>query len=287
MVRYAMERFLYRLSISKYQDIFILKGAMLLEIYLNTSIRTTKDIDFLMFGYFDTGAVKQMITEVCEILLDDGLRFDIEGIAVTEAGADRPYPGFGVSVPARLGAASVNFAVDIAFGEAVTPRAIRVKYPSLLGYPQPEVRVYPLETIVAEKFQAMVLFGVGNRRMKDYYDLWAIAQNCELDGALLTLALSATFARRATKLPEKIPQGLTESFYANKQKKQNWQAFLKTYSLRKSLSLEAICQNVAALVMPAVEICIAGEECNLVWKSAEWRSGDDSADNFSEPENTE
>jgi predicted nucleotidyltransferase component of viral defense system len=270
MIRFAMERFMFRLSVSKYRNNFILKGAMLLGIYVPNAVRTTKDVDFLVFGEFTPESVKRMLAEVCAIPQDDGLTFDAAGIKVVETGNDRPYPGFQASVPAYLGSARSSFGLDIAFGEAVTPAPPRIKFPTMLGFPEPELRVYPLPTVVAEKFQAMVYLGLGNKRMKDYYDLWTIAQNCELYGAELQAAIKATFERRSTAIPAVTPQGLGETFYNAKRQKQEWREFLQTYSLRKSLSFEEICLRVQDLVMPVAEACVNGVDFNAVWRPSAW-----------------
>lgn len=271
LIRFTMERFLYRLSVSEYRDVFILKGAMLLEVYLHTALRTTKDVDFLMYGDFSADSVKRMLGEACAIDYDDGLIFDGGGIKVAPAGKDRQYPGFQAEIPASLGDTRSSFGIDIAFGEAVTPKAARITYPSMLEFPAPEIRVYPLPTIIAEKFEAMVHNGLGNRRMKDYYDLWAVAQNCELEGAVVQAAILATFGRRGTAVPNKIPQGIGEGFYNAKRKKQEWKEFLRTYGLRKSLSFEEVCLCVQSLVMPVAEACAAGADFTSAWRPAGWR----------------
>ncbi len=274
MIRFTMERFIYRLSVSKYRNNFILKGAMLLGIYVPNAVRTTKDVDFLMFGEFTAHSVKQMLAEVCAISQDDGIIFDPNGIKVVETGkgTDRPYPGFQAGIPAYLGSARSSFGLDIAFGEVVTPDPPRIKYPSMLNFPEPELRVYPLPTVIAEKFQAMVYNGLGNKRMKDYYDLWTVGQNCEVIGPELQAAIRATFERRGTTIPTKIPQGLGEAFYTAKRKKQEWREFLQTYSLRKSLSFEEICLGVQSLVMPVAEACVNEADFDAVWEPAAWRN---------------
>lgn len=276
LMRFAMERFLYRLSASRYGDDFILKGAMLLEVYLHTALRTTKDMDFLVQGEFSVDSVRRMLAEVGAIAQDDGLVFDAKGVKVVAAGGERPYPGFQAEIPAMLGDARCGFGMDLAFGEVVTPDARRIVYPSMLQFPAPKVRVYPLPTIIAEKFEAMVHNGRGNRRMKDYYDLWAIGKDCTLDGPVVRAAFLATFGRRGTAMPTKIPQGLGEAFYGAKGKKQEWKEFLRTYGLRKSLSFEDVCLNVQSLVMPVAEACAGGAEFNYVWRQTGWIAVEDS-----------
>ncbi len=156
MNRYAVERFLFRLGRSHYVERLILKGAMLLMVYLPGTARTTRDADFLAFGQLTSQSLKSILAEVCADEQDDGLAFNTSAIAVEVAGGDREYPGYTAIIPARLGHANCDIHLDIGFGQAVEPPARRIDYPTILPMPRPRIRAYALETIIAEKFQAII-----------------------------------------------------------------------------------------------------------------------------------
>ena len=152
LVRYSVERFLYRLGLSPYRSKFVLKGALLLAIYVPNEYRSTGDGDLLAQGHFTPERLLHLFQEVCAIYYDDGLIFDSIAIEIRDAGADREYPGYVVVIPANLGASKCNVRLDIGFGQAVTPSPHLVDYPSLLDLPKPRLRIYPLETVVVRSF---------------------------------------------------------------------------------------------------------------------------------------
>ena len=190
LTRYGLERFLYRLSQSKYRDRFILKGAMLFTLWGDHAHRQTRDVDFL------------------------------------------------------------------GFGDAVTPEPEQVEYPTLLEYPAPCLRAYPRETVVAEKYQAVVNLGIANSRMKDFYDLWIMAHQFDFDGLTLSKAIRNTFARRQTTLQKQTPSGLSSTFYSDKQKNLQWNAFLRKGMLLSTSSppsLEEVCELLETFLMPPTQ----------------------------------
>ena len=117
--------------------------------------------------------------------------------------------------------------VDVGFGDAVTPKAKKETLPTILDLPAPKIKIYPKETIIAEKFEAMVKLGIGNSRMKDFWDVRYLIKEFEFDGALLQKAIRATFANRQTPLPQNLPLALTEEFAANPFIISRWSAFIK------------------------------------------------------------
>lgn len=268
--RYAIERFLYRLGRSRYADQLILKGAMLLAVHIPYAYRSTRDADFLGFGRFTPQALKQMLAEICADEQDDGLTFDVSGTTVQAAGADREYPGYTVVIPTRLAEASCDIKVDIGFGEAVVPPAQRLAYPTILPMPRPDIRVYPLVTIVAEKFQALVGLGMSNSRMKDFHDLSQISRHCSLDGALLADAIRATFERRMTPVPNATPIGLTEAFHGSKRKRSEWLIFLRRHSLPRRLALADACKDIECFLIPVAQAIVAGKGPGGTWRDARW-----------------
>lgn len=159
------------------------------------------------------------------------------------------YGGVRVRMTATIAGARVPIQVDVGFGDAITPKPIEVEYPALLDAPPPRLLAYPPETVVAEKFEALVTLGVANSRMKDFYDLWMIAQTFQFDRALLASALRRTFERRRTPWPAETPTGLSEAFAADK--KAQWRAFLGRERLGAAPeAFSHIIENFRSLLLP-------------------------------------
>ncbi len=231
LVRYATERFLYRLSVSHHAHSFVLKGAMLYATWMAGSsrdlYRPTRDIDFLGFGDRSQDELKRMITEICETPVnDDALRFDTESISIEDIRGDQEYPGQRIQLISYLGNARINLQVDVGFGDVVTPQAIQIEFPTILEMPNPKIRAYTPESVVAEKLDAIVQLGMANSRMKDYYDLWKMPQSMTFDGTTLVNAIKNTFQRRKTQTPDRSPVGISDDFAADRSKQAQWNGFL-------------------------------------------------------------
>jgi predicted nucleotidyltransferase component of viral defense system len=226
LTRYANERLLYRLAQSRYQGSFILKGATLFTLWTGHPHRATRDVDLLGVGDPSEGRIRDMFGEVIALeVADDGVEFDAGSLAVGPIREDQEYGGARVEMVARVTAARVRLQIDVGFGDAVTPPPVRMDLPVLLDFPMPRLLVYPRETVVAEKLDAIVQLGTANSRMKDFYDLFVLARGFEFDGALLVRAIRATFERRKTPLPAELPTGLTNEFATDPGKATQWMAF--------------------------------------------------------------
>ena len=211
--RFAVERLLYRLSISPHREVFLLKGAALFALWPDLPRRRTRDVDFLGTGEATPERLIEIFRALCQIeTIDDGLHFRVESVRVAPIREEQRYGGQRVRLEATLSGARIALQIDVGFGDAVTPAPCEAKYPTLLAFPAPHLKHYPLETVIAEKWQAIVDLGMGNTRLKDFYDLWLLATHREFEGALLADALRATFARRQTIWPETLPEALTEVF---------------------------------------------------------------------------
>jgi predicted nucleotidyltransferase component of viral defense system len=198
--QYVIQRLLYRLSISDYQEQFLLKGAMLFLIWTGDLHRPTKDIDLLGFGKNDVDELEKDFKAICAVEVDDGLAFDIDSINGTQIKEDALYQGVRVVGHALLDNAKITFQVDVGFGDAVTPKSEVAVVPSFLDLPEPTVRIYPAYTVIAEKFQAMVVLGIANSRIKDFYDIWVMASDMTFEASLLSDAVKATFECRETEI---------------------------------------------------------------------------------------
>ena len=227
LMRYAIERFLYRLSLVSARDVYWLKGALLFDLWFDVPHRPTRDADFLGFGPADTGALASTIREICGVAVDDGMEFDPASITVEEIREEANYGGLRVRLVSRLGKARCTVQLDVGYGDAVTPGPEEAIYPTLLDdQPAPRLRVYPRAAVAAEKLEAIVSLGMANSRMKDFFDLRALALEGVLDAQLLGDAIAATFQRRRTAVPVDVPLGLSDEFARDAAKQTQWKAFL-------------------------------------------------------------
>jgi hypothetical protein len=211
---YAMERFLYRLSQSDHAEQFVLKGALMLQFWGGPLTRATRDIDLLgrTAATVDelVGVIRSFITVRVD---DDGLLFDATTVSGEEIRLDSHYDGVRVRCCANLGNARIPLQIDIGFGDVITPGALKVVYPTLLDFDAPRLLGYTPETSIAEKFEAMVVLDLANTRLKDFLDIWVLAQGQEFSGDVLANAIKATFLRRRTPLPQSTPLPLTPVFH--------------------------------------------------------------------------
>ena len=250
LTHYAIERLLYRLTQSRYAERFVLKGAMLLMTWLEEPLRGTRDLDLLGHGDPAPDTVLGVFREVLGLEQPDGVHFDGDETSIGRIRRDNEHGGLRIRVPAEVGGARIVVNVDVGFGEATEPPAEWLDYPVMLDMPAPRLLGYARETVVAEKFQAMVALGLANSRMKDYYDLWVISQTLEIDRSRLAEAISATFARRRTPIPDAVPDGLSRAFAEDVFKRRQWEAFKRDLGVDPG-PLGSVVGTLEAFLMPA------------------------------------
>ncbi|WP_342616729.1 nucleotidyl transferase AbiEii/AbiGii toxin family protein [Rhodoferax sp. GW822-FHT02A01] len=263
--RFAMERLLVRVSTSAHAERFLLKGALLFALWYDTPHRPTRDADLLGFGPDDEASLIAIFREIVAMDLCDGIVFDTESVKAEAIREDNTYGGTRITLVARVGSARCALQIDVGFGDAVTPGPQTVVYPTLLeDFLAPTLRVYPVYTVIAEKYQAMVMLGQANSRMKDFFDLAVIARRTELDGATLAAAIAATFARRQTALPRQPPLALTKLFSEDAGKLRQWQAFLNKNRLAAA-SLQDTVNLLQELLWPPTEVATANSQMQAIW----------------------
>ncbi len=268
LTQYGLERLLYRLGKSDYRDLFILKGAMLFMLWSDQSHRPTRDVDFLGLGKNSETGLRTVFHELCEIPVeDDGLTLIADSIQVDTIRDDTEYGGMRVKLFGELAGARIPIQADIGFGDAVTPNPRSIEYPTLLDSPAPNLKAYPHETVVAEKYQALVTLGMANSRMKDFYDLWIISSEFDFDGLMLSKAIGNTFSRRHTPLPEHVPLGLSPEFYEDSHKTAQWNAFVHKVMLTVSPpTLKDICLSLEAFLSPPTQALVRDKEFRANWE---------------------
>jgi len=276
LTRYALERLLYRLGQSQYHNQFLLKGAMLFAVWGGEAHRPTRDIDLLGFGTSELPQVIQIFQDICQEAVEpDGLEFLLDTMRAIEIREDQEYQGVRILFEARLENAVIPIQIDIGYGDAVTPAPENINYPTMLDFSAPKLRAYPIYTVVAEKFQAMVWLGIANSRMKDFYDLWFIMRKFSFEGEILSAAIEATFARRKTPLPIQAPLALTQAFANDAAKQTQWKAFLhKNALLVDDLKFPDIITALHGFLMQPTLASAQGLSFNASWPpGGSWQVG--------------
>lgn len=265
LTRYAIERLLYRLSRSAHADRFVLKGAALYAVWQSESelviYRPTRDLDFWSQGTPDMAAAIAALREVVTMPVeDDGISFDAATITGEVRRADEQYPGCNLEIIADLGGIKIRVLIDFGFGDAITPPARRASYPTILkSFSAPQLQIYPRETVVAEKFEAMVALEFENTRLKDFYDIWMLSRSFDFDGAILSKALRRTFERRQTALPIELPIALSEQFSEDTAKMNQWKNFGKRILANDLPPLREVTEQLQRFLLPVAAGAIAGD----------------------------
>jgi len=268
LTKFGLERLLFRLSQSTDRDLFVLKGALLFELWTHERYRATRDADLLARGDNTPKRLADVFRDVCNIaVVDDGLRFDTETVKAERITEDADYQGVRVTFMGYLENARIPIQIDIGFGDVVTPAPAEAEFPTLLDFPAPKLLAYPRESVIAEKFEAMVKLGIANSRMKDFYDLWKLSRDFVFDGLLLSEAVKKTLERRKTDLPtEKMPVAFTEEFYQDEVKQKQWKGFCeKNRRYIRDLSLREMCIVIAEFLMPVVDAIAKGKLLREQW----------------------
>lgn len=254
LTRYALERWLYRLSVSEQSLQFVLKGAMLFALWYDIPHRPTRDADFLGVGPADAESLRTALQAVCAIECDDGMTFLPDSVAVTEIRKEANYDGLRVTLMGLLGTARCSVQMDVGFGDAVTPKPEQATYPVLLPeLPAPQLPVYPRATVIAEKLEAIVSLGMRNSRMKDYFDLYVLLTDDTVDLSLLAQAIANTCQRRGTQLPAERPLGLDDAFALDTSKQAQWTGFVRKNKLSPPPLPTVVSAIQAALELPIQE----------------------------------
>jgi predicted nucleotidyltransferase component of viral defense system len=260
LARYGLERFLHRLARSAYANRFVLKGGMLLRVWLGESSRPTRDADLLGYGDLSVVELRRIFRDVCAVDVEpDGVSYAADSVRVAPIRIEDAYGGQRVRLRGLLGKAQLTVQVDVGIGDAVTPEPEWLDYPSLLDLPRPRLRAYRPDTSIAEKLHAMAVLGMANSRMRDFFDIYELARHREFDGRLLASAIRDTFARRLTPLEPDLP-ALTMAFGADSDKQAQWRAFLRKARLvHAPQQLSTATGTIAGFAGPILAALRAGQ----------------------------
>lgn len=248
---FVIERFLYRLSCSDYSNRFILKGGLMFAIWQEPFIRPTRDVDMLGYGEPTAERLRSIVRGICLCeVVDDGLTFDADSIDVAPIRAGDIYDGVRIQFQVYLGQARIPMQLDVGFGDVVIPAPVEIQFPSLLDLPVGNLRGYSQESLIAEKFHAMVMRGTVNSRVKDFYDLWLLSTIFEFDAQTLVQAIQETFERRQTALPLDV-SFLDPMLDDKSQARTQWQAFLRRNQMADApTELDIVVKRIEIFLQP-------------------------------------
>jgi hypothetical protein len=285
LARFAAERLLFRLGVSSARDRCILKGASLLAVWLSDPYRATRDVDVLLAGPSDDAAIRSLVEEICGVeCLEDGLRFDHSELIVETIRPEEEYSGKRARFRAFLGNARIAIQLDLGVGDVMTARPEEIVYPTMLNsLPPPRLRAYPREATVAEKFEAMVTLDTRNSRMKDFHDVWALADAFGFDGPVLQEAIAACFIRRTTPWTDALPRVLTPAFYQMPPLEARWRNYLAAGAILvpPPARFEVIGERMIQFLGPVRSSIVAGEAMETDWPAGGPWSARKRAEGFS------
>lgn len=230
LIRFAIERVLKRLERTSYAGNCILKGGTLFIVWNGGfSYRPTMDADLEFRGDGSPENMKAVFDEVARMPgeEEDGLRIDADSVRAVPIRDEDQYGGVRVTMMTLIGTVRIPVQIDVGIGDVITPVAKKGDFPVLLDFDAPRLKIYPRETVIAEKYQTIVKRGLANSRMKDYYDLWKLSEDPKVDLDLCRQAIARTFERRETPLPGSVPEGLSDAFANDESKLKQWHAFLR------------------------------------------------------------
>lgn len=267
LLQYFQERFLYRLSISPYDNNLILKGALLFMVNKIPMERPTKDIDFLGYHFSNNEEnVIETIRNIISIDSDDGVTFDTNSITVETITQESKYNGYRVHFVGKLGQARKKLQIDIGFGDKIIPNSFKMDFPTFLDQPAPKIEVYSIESAIAEKLEAIVRFNYLTSRIKDFYDIWYLSHQFKFKGKLLRKAILITFENRNTDL-EDIKIVFRKDFINSDTKQKQWQAFLKRNRLNLDINFKNCLQDIKVFIKPIVD---QNNNKKLLWSPSDY-----------------
>lgn len=271
--RFAIERFIYRLSKSPQANRFVLKGALMLAAWCGAGSRPTMDIDLEGKTANDPDAIAAAVKAACTTAVeDDGMVFAPAAVKATRIMEEAGYSGVRVRLRGSLGNARIVLQIDVGFGDIVVPEPKTIAYPVLLDFPAPELKGYSKESTIAEKFHAMARLGILNSRMKDFYDIWLLSHTFNFQGAILARAIAKTFANRGTPLPA-APAVFDPTFTRDMGKIAQWRAFLGKSKLDDAPApFSEIAAGLRSFLQPVATALHEQRQFQSAWKApGPWR----------------
>ncbi len=268
LLLYIQERVLFRISHSPYCDHFILKGGVLFYGAHGKIARPTKDLDFYIREQSNQPQKLLLIFQkIFSIETADGLIFDLEEIVLEPIKGDDEYEGWRVKIPVRLEQARQVVQIDLGFNDVVYPAPVSFSYPVMLDEEPIQLSAYSWESVIAEKFEAMVKLGEANSRIKDIYDIHHLALNCFFQGETLKTAMIRTFRNRKTVISNDLLV-FSAVFRENPTKQIQWQAFLKKSLINTAITFSQIILEIDHFIRPVIMAITSNVKFQNTWNPA-------------------
>ena len=265
LLLYFQERFLHRLSISEYCDRLILKGGVLFYGAHLQNARPTRDIDFLGRNFSNNAdSILLAIQQIAKIKVNDGVVFDVNEIKLMPITQTAEYEGIRIKIPIRLDSAIQNLQVDIGFGDWISPAPKSFDFPLLLDSNSFSILAYSWESVIAEKFEAIVKFSYLNSRLKDFYDIYFLLTHHNFDGRQLKNAISKTFQCRQTDI-KLVFEIFSNTFKNDEMKQTQWKAFLRKLEISFSIPFPEMMSNLQQFLHPIVDAILKDADFSQIW----------------------
>lgn len=251
IIRFLHERLLYRISVSDYSQQLILKGGAFIYAMQGLKSRPTIDVDLLGTQISnDIKVLCEVFRQICDVESEDEVTFIPESVVGELITQQNKYNGVRLYIEATFHTVRQQIQIDVGFGDIVIPVVQELEYPTLLEEMQiPVIQAYSKETVIAEKFQAMIELSVANSRMKDFYDVYKLLTDNEFDNDTLEEAIIATFENRETSYTENHAL-FSADFATNTMRKRSWTAFLNKINRDKELEFEEVMRLITEKLMP-------------------------------------
>lgn len=273
LVTYALERSIYRLSVSKYADCFTLKGGIFLYALFDRQFaRATMDIDLLAYRIpNDVSQMKAVFQDIFSIEYDDALHYDLDSLDVHSITEFKEYQGVNVFINAYLDRTKIPVLIDIGFGDVIYPDRMQMEFPVLLDLDEPKVFTYSLYSVIAEKFEAFTSLGLINSRYKDFYDIYILARRFDLSGLELREAVRETFLHRGTAFDDII--AFEDEFTEDVTRQNGWKTFVKKKRVIEDVSFKDAIVLVKNVLIPIVDSIQSNSKFDKKWSCEEkrWR----------------
>lgn len=266
LITYMLERLIYRVSISKYSNNFILKGGILLYALYNEDFpRATADVDFLGKGITnEISKVKKIFEEILSVeYYNDFIKYDLNTIEVVAITEFKEYHGVNISVMSYLGNSKNKVSIDIGYGDIIYPKEIEIEFPSLLEEDVAKIYVYSLASVVSEKYEAIVSLGELNSRLKDFYDIYLLSKTNKFESSEIYNALESTFLKRNTKYEDIVIY--EHEFRNSKAKQTQWKVMMKKKNITNKVDFSIVIRQIELFVLPIIEMIKTKKLLDRTW----------------------
>ena len=244
MQNYMLERLLERISRSKYQGNFILKGGLLIASMVGLHSRATMDMDATIRNHpVNENSIKTMFGEIISIPIDDDISFSFQGLG--EIRKNDTYGGYRISLTANFPPMKVPLKLDITTGDKITPEAVEYKYPMIFNDGTLKIFAYNLETILAEKLETVIFRGDQNTRPRDFYDIFILSKlkGDQISRTVLRQAVSETAQKRNSGMLMPQYQSILEQIISSPTMHRHWKTYQRDYEYAREVEFASACET--------------------------------------------